>query len=167
MDLAIQHTFPMSPRAFWDLTNDPTYIAHTDRVSGVTRETLEERVEPDGRRYLRARWTSRERLPALVAKVVGADHLTYELIQHIDDERMRLEWEIIPPISAGRFTGSGVYVVEAAPGGCVRRVDGRIKVDVPLVGRKIEERVAEEVERGYQRAAEGALAWHREHGAGT
>ena len=161
MRLDNQHFVPTDPRTWWELMEDPEFLAATDANSGVLRETL--RNEPgagrDGRRLLHVRWSSQRELPGVVKRVLGADHLSYELVQHMDDENLRLDWEIVPPVSKDRFEGSGTFWIEAAPGGCVRHVRGAIDIRIPIVGGRIEKMLAAEISKGHAANAKTAQDW--------
>jgi hypothetical protein len=161
MRIDAEHFVPVSPAAWWALMEDPAFLAQADAGSGVLREVL--RNEPgagrDGRRLLRVRWTSQRDLPGVVRAVLGAERLSYELVQHLDDARFHLWWEIVPPISRERCQGGGAFWLEAARGGAVRKVSGEIAVRIPLVGGQIEKLLATEIAKGHERNAQAAAAW--------
>lgn len=166
MRIEAEHFVPAEPRAYWDLMEDPEFLAATDANSGVLRETL--RDEPgagqDGRRLLHVRWTSARELPGVVKKVLGANHLSYELVQHMDDVGLRLTWELIPPISRDRVDGGGEFWIEPALGGCVRKVTGSIDVRIPIVGGRIEKLLAAEISKGHAANAKTATDWLKRKG---
>ncbi len=166
MRLDTEHFVPTDPATWWNLMEDPAFLADTDANSGVTRETLHN--DPgegrDGRRLLHVRWTSQRKLPGVVKKVLGADKLSYELIQHMDDERFHMLWEIVPPVSKDRFEGSGEFWIEPAPGGCVRKVTGLIEIKIPIVGGRIEKMLAAEISKGHAANAKTALDWLKRKG---
>ncbi len=166
MKLDTEHFVPTDPSTWWNLMEDAAFLADTDRNSGVTRETLAN--DPgkgrDGRRLLHVRWTSQRELPGVVKKVLGADYLSYELIQHMDDERFHMIWEIVPPISKDRFHGEGEFWLEEAPGGTVRKVTGSIDIRIPIVGGRIEKLLAAEISKGHAANAKTAMDWLKTQG---
>jgi hypothetical protein len=166
MRLDAEHFVPTDPAIWWNLMEDPTFLAATDANSGVDRETI--RNEPGagegGRRLLHVRWTSQRELPGVVKKVLGADRLSYELIQHMDDERFHMRWEIVPPISRDRFHGAGEFWLEAVEGGCIRRVTGSIEIRLPIVGGRIESLLATEISKGHAANAKTATDWLKRGG---
>jgi len=166
MRLDSRHFIPCDPRVFWDLLEDPAFLASSDSLSGVLREILEDTpgAGRDGRRLLRVRWTSQRDLPGVVKRVLGSDHLSYELQQHMDDEAMHLHWHIVPPISPDRFMGGGEFWVEPVPGGCQRRVTGEIEVKLRLVGGRIEKMLAAEISKGHEKGAQAAARWLNSRG---
>lgn len=161
MRIDAEHFVPTDPRTWWELMEDPAFLAATDANSGVTRLTLHNNpgAGRDGRRLLHVRWTSQRELPGVVRKVLGADHLSYELVQHMDDQRFHMWWEIVPPISKDRFHGAGEFWLEPAPGGCVRKVTGAIDIQLPLVGGTIEKLLAAEIAKGHEANARTAREW--------
>jgi hypothetical protein len=161
MRLDTEHYVPAEPKTWWDLMEDPGFLAASDNNSGILRETLCNDVGAgkDGRRLLHVRWTSQRELPGVVKKVLKADRLSYELIQHMDDERLHMLWEVVPPISKDRFHGAGEFWIEPAPGGCVRKVTGKIEVRIPIVGGRIEKMLAAEISKGHAANAKTATDW--------
>lgn len=161
MRLNAEHFVPAEPKDYWDLMENPTFLAATDANSGLLRETLRDEPGADegGRRLLHVRWTSKRELPRMVKKVLGADHLSYELIQHMDDERFHMHWEIVPPVSKDRFDGTGEFWLEPAPGGCVRKVTGTIDIRIPIVGARIEKALAAEISKSHAANAKTATEW--------
>jgi hypothetical protein len=166
MRLDAEHFVPTDPQTWWNLMEDPEFLASTDANSGIIRETL--RNEPgagrDGRRLLHVRWTSQRELPGVVQKVLKAERLSYELIQHMDDERHHMIWEIVPPVSKDRFEGHGEFWLEAREGGTVRKVTGLIEIKIPIVGGRIEKMLAAEISKGHEANARTAMAWLKRKG---
>jgi hypothetical protein len=161
MRLEAEHFVPADPATYWELMEDPEFLAATDANSGLLRETLKDQAGAgrDGRRLLHVRWTSQRKLPRVVKKVLGADRLRYELIQHMDDAGFRMSWEIVPPISKDRFDGTGEFWIEPAPGGCVRKVTGSIDIRLPIVGGRIEKMLAAEISKSHAANAKTATEW--------
>ena len=52
-----------------------------------------------------------------------------------------------------RFSGSGTTRVVAKAGGCERIIAGDLTIRVPILGRKMEQRLISDVASGYERAA--------------
>lgn len=161
MRIEAQHAIPAPPKAYWSLMEDPAFLAAADAGSDMVREVL--RDEPgagrEGRRLLHVRWTSQRELPGVMRKILGADRLSYELVQHLDDERFHLTWELIPPVSRDRCQGGGAFWLEPTATGCVRRVDGSVSISIPFVGGQIEKLLAGEIAKGHARNAEAAVKW--------
>ncbi len=162
MKMDIRHKFPCAAKHLWNLTNNPVFVAGTDERARVEKTVVEESTEPDGRRFQRVRFTSRVPLTPVAAKLLNASHLTYDQLQWIKDDDLYLDWEVLPPISTKRFKAVGEYRI--LPRGeneesCERVITGNIDVGVPLVGRRIEETVVNEIRRSYDLAAEFTLEW--------
>jgi predicted enzyme involved in methoxymalonyl-ACP biosynthesis len=64
-----------------------------------------------------------------------------------------LQWSIEPMVLQDRFSGSGTTRVVAKAGGCERIIAGDLTIRVPILGRKMEQRLISDVASGYDRAA--------------
>lgn len=166
MRIEAQHAIPAPAAAYWSLMEDPAFLAAADAGSSIVREVL--RNEPGagrgGRRLLHVRWTSQRELPGVLRKVLGAERLSYELVQHLDDAAFHLWWEVIPPVSRDRCQGGGAFWLEPTATGCWRRVEGGVTVSLPLVGGQIEKLLAGEIAKGHARNAEMAIRWLTKRG---
>ncbi len=155
------HRFSASARRYWSATDTDTCNADIDRATAVTRETLEE-TRLTGRRRQRVRSVPDRRLPGVVARAIGSDRLV--LIQELDydDEKLVLKFRAIPEARkvAGSVRCEGTLTVrDRGDGTCERVVKGEISVAIPLVGRKIEKQVVDQLTDGYDRNAKAISAW--------
>ena len=71
----------------------------------------------------------------------------------------------VPMVLAKQFTGNGTTTVRAAEGGSERLIEGELVVRVPVLGKQMEAKLVESVEKSYAQAAELALTMLRERAA--
>lgn len=156
--LSIRHRFPCSVDTFWEMFWDEEYEAMVSEAAAVERETLEDRMEGEVR-VLVSRTTPDRELPVAVAKVIGANKLIYTQTTRFDRAASRLSWEVQPNVMADKVTAKGLFEVRPTDEGCERSVAGEIEVRVPLIGRRVEKAIVEDVSRNYDEAAKASLRW--------
>lgn len=154
MKLKLTQDFPdCTPEQLWDVFLDPRFDERLKAESGVQRELLEKRDE-DGVTVIRRRVISDKKIPRLMQKALGADRIEYEQTSRLDRSKSTLEWTIQPAMMAERISIAGVTTITSTGSGCQRVIDGDISIRIALVGKKMEKRLAENIEETYTRAAE-------------
>lgn len=151
MDFRIAHRFPCSPEVYWKTTHDPEYerLSRGDDVDTDLLETREEgHVTVERRRV-----SPRKPLPPLMARGVGRDRLSYVQEVRFDNQAYSSVWKVISDVLPDKVRCGGTSRVVAVPGGCERIMEGRIEVDVFMVGGAIEKHILGELQRGYDNAA--------------
>lgn len=145
------------------LFGDDYQLAMAERAR-ITRTVIEARDEPD-RRFRRIRIETQRSLPAPIAKLLGRSNLSYELQETYEDATMTMTWRVIPSALADRITAEGVYQLVASdePGGCIRIVEGRVEVTLPVVGKRIEKLIGSELESSYEKGTDFAREWMLEN----
>lgn len=152
MKFSLPHTFDCDPATLWSITDDPEFERRLGERSDTGRELLDERID-GGVRYVRRRITANRELPAAMKKVLGSDQITYtqETWRPVDGNELR--WKITPMVLAGKFTGEGTTTVTAIPTGCRRIIAGELRIAVPLIGAKMEQKLVDDVRASYEKAA--------------
>src|SRR5262249_3464774 len=98
-------------------------------------------------------------LPGIVKKIVGGD-LGYTERSKLNKATNRMDVSIEPTLMKERTKIQGIYSVESIGPGKVRPTfEGDIEVEIPLVGRKVEATVLEDVKRSYDIAADVTREW--------
>ena len=149
----IEHELPASAERVWALVVSDDFNSELYRRVNVDRELVSEREE-DGlvRRVVRS--TSRRQLPAFVKKLIGGDLGFVERIEWRRGET-RLALTVEPSLMARRTRFASTVAVEPLAGDRSLRVfAGSIAVDVPLVGRRIEEGAVRDMRRIHDLAVE-------------
>ena len=157
MKLNVRHTFPCTLDVFWQMFWDDDYDRMLSESAGVTRTTLWDREEGDGRIW-RMRFTPDQELPAVMARAIGTNKLIYEQESRLDADRV-LHWDVFPAVVPDKVTARGTMKALEGRGGVDRIVDGEITVRIPLVGGRIEKAIHKSVMDSYERAAEVTLRW--------
>lgn len=153
MLIRISHTFPVSPRAYWDGTRAPELDAKIAAASEVDVDPIERRR--DGPlSYEALRLSPRKELPALAQRALGTSRFSYVQIVEGNDDTMTTTWKVVTDVIPDKVQCSGTSRVIPAGDGCERIIEGEIKVSIPLVGGVIEKVVLEQLERSYERASE-------------
>ena len=149
----IEHELPASAERVWALVVSDDFNSELYRRVDVDRELVSEREE-DGlvRRVVRS--TSRRQLPGFVKKLIGGDLGFVERIEWRRGET-RLALTVEPSLMTRRTRFASTVAVEPLAGDRSLRVfAGSIAVDVPLVGRRIEEGAVRDMRRIHDLAVE-------------
>ena len=164
MRLSMIHRFPCTPEELWAVFDDPSFNPRMSERTGVQRELLAERNDAQGY-YARWKIIANTEIPAIMQKAIGADRVSYEQESRRAAGSNTLEWKIFPMVLAKQFTGNGTTTVRAAEGGSERLIEGELVVRVPVLGKQMEAKLVESVEKSYAQAAELALTMLRERAA--
>lgn len=149
-----EHRFrAVSPAAVMAVVMDPTARAEQDRAVDVARrELLEDRDEPEVRR-LRFVVYPRRQLPAMVRAVVRGD-LSYEEELTWTKATHQVAYVIRPRLLDGKAQIDAMYeLASAGPGQVVRHYRGEVRVEVRLIGGRIERTIVEDIGRSLVVAA--------------
>ena len=104
-----------------------------------------------------------KKLPAAAAKVVGADYIYYFETSRFRRGNYSLEWEVAPSVMQDKITSRGTITLFEAGEKKVRRVlGGELRIKIFGVGRLVEKRIVEGVERKYREIAEMTQAYINE-----
>ena len=164
MRLSMTHRFPCTPEELWAVFDHPTFNPRMSEITGVQRELLAETNDERGY-YGKWRVIANTEIPAVMQKVIGADRVSYEQESRRAKGSNTLAWSIVPMVLAKQFTGNGTTTVRAAEGGSERLIEGELVVRVPVLGKQMETKLVESVEKSYAQAAELALTMLRERAA--
>ena len=85
---------------------------------------------------------------------LGIEHFEYVQEQRLDRQENTLDWKVETPFMTDRVDASGVTRVEVTDRGCRRQVDGEIRVRLPLMGKKMEQKLAERLQTSYEEAVD-------------
>jgi hypothetical protein len=153
------HDFECDIPSFWKVFFDEAYNVEMYRRIKVKERTVLERNEDDRTHSFAVKIMPARDLPGIVKKIVGGD-LGYTERSNLDKATNRMEVRIEPTLMKERTKMKGIYWLESLGAGKVRRTfEGDIEVDIPLVGRKVEATVLEDVKHSYDVAAEVTREW--------
>jgi hypothetical protein len=95
----------------------------------------------------------------VVRKLTGAN-LGYVENSTLYKAENRMPVEVVPTTLAERTHIKGVYsLASLGPGKLRRTFEGTIQIDVPLVGRRVERVILDDLTRSYAKAAECTAEW--------
>ena len=155
MRFRIEDTFETDPATYWEAFFSDAYNEGLWPALDMGWEliSLERSGDGDALEIRREQiLTPQRELPAFLRKFVqGALAYTERNVFRARDSAM--EVETIPSVVPDKLESRGVYRVEpAGPGRVVRIYEGEIRCTLPLVGKKVERHLVEEVEESYRKA---------------
>ncbi|MFU8803870.1 MAG: DUF2505 domain-containing protein [Bradymonadaceae bacterium] len=154
MRFTMSHEFSCEPPILWDIFfGHDEFERRLEEATDVRREVLRHEMQ-DGVEYSLIRCSSKRNLPAPMAKALGMKTFVFDQENWLDRDKNTLRWKVILPVMTERVRAEGTTVVTPSESGCVRTIDGEIEVRIPLVGGKMEQKVAQSVQDSYARAAE-------------
>ncbi len=155
----ITHELATDPAGFWKVfLHEPYNVELYDRI-GVKERTVLDRSEDAATVKWSVRIVPRRDLPAVVRKIVGGD-LGYTEISVLHRAENWIDVRIEPTLLRDRTKIHGRYSITPVGEKRVRRVfEGDVAVDVPLVGRKVEAVVIEDIQKSYDVAAQVTSEW--------
>ena len=155
----IVHEMEGEPELFWRIFFDDAYNAELyRRLQMKERTVLEQKETPEGRSWVVRVIPSRD-LPGFMKKIVGGDFGYIERTTFTRDKN-RLDIKIEPTMMKERTRIGGVYTIDPyAPGKLRRTFKGTVTVDLPLVGKKIEGVIIDDMQKSYATAAGVTREW--------
>jgi hypothetical protein len=156
---AITHELAATPEEFWRVFHhEPYNVELYDRI-GVKERTVLDRSEDAETIKWSVRIVPRRDLPALIKKIIGGD-LGYTEISTYYKGRDRIDVRVEPTLMKERTRIQGVYTVKPIGERRIARTfEGDIAFDMPLVARKVEATVLEDIKRSYDVAARVTAEW--------
>ena len=153
MEIRISHTFPCTPKVYWETAWNPAFERELRAEAEVDFTILEERVDAD-RTFTRTRISPRRELPLLAQKALGQTRFSYVQEVDSDNSTFTTRWRVMADILPDRLRCAGVSRIVESGTGCERLIEGAIDVSIPLLGSSVERQIVSEIERSYEKAAE-------------
>ncbi len=141
MRFTVTDEFACTPERLWELLEDGEFIKRLEERTEQRRELIEEEID-DGVCHRRIRWVSQRDIPGVMKKALGIDRLEYEHDQRIDRSEGTMHWEVTTPFVPRRVEVTGTTRVEPTDEGCRRMVEGQVQIRLPLMGKKMEQKLA-------------------------
>jgi hypothetical protein len=165
MRLYVDSHLPANAATAWEIFEGPDFQRRLEADTGLRTEVLEERQEGSVT-VRKLRYVSKSELPTVAATALGSKNLSYEQENRLDLASGKLTWVVKIPLAGDRVKASGTTVIQDAPGGSRRVVEGDVTISVPFVGGTIEKAVVGEFEKSMARAVEIAKQIMKERGLG-
>ncbi len=156
---AIRHEFTATPEAFWRVfLHEPYNVELYERIGIKERKVLDRSEDAETVKWA-VRIMPRRDLPSVVKKVVGGD-LGYTEISTYYKGKDVIDVRVEPTLMKDRTRIQGRYTVKTiGERRLLRTFEGDIAVDLPLVGRRIEAVVLDDMKRSYDVAAQVTAEW--------
>lgn len=159
MRLDFRHLFPCTAEELWSILADPVYQAEANSAASVRKELLESRAEGK-QRVERVRVHVQRELPAPMARALDTDRVSYVQEHRWRDEDLSMKWVVIPDVGAKYVQCRGDFrVANRGKGECERLITGDLTVSVPLLGGRMEKKVAEDLKANYDATAKLLLRY--------
>lgn len=156
---SITHDFDGEPAEFWRLFfHEPYNVELYDRIGVKERKILQHDEDAEKIRFSLRIMPKRD-LPGVIKKIVGGD-LGYTEISTYWKDKSLIDVRIEPTLLKERTKVNATYTIKSiGPRRFRRTFEGDIHVDLPLVGRKVEATVLEDLRRSYDVAAQVTSEW--------
>jgi hypothetical protein len=155
----IVHDFDADIERYWKVFfHEPYNVALYEQIKVKERKVLDWK-ETEGTIYRAIKIVPERDLPGFLKKIVGGD-LGYVETSTFYRDKHSMDVTVEPTLMKDRTKMKARYWLEQPQPGKVRRIfDGSIDVSVPLVGRKIEQFIVEDMKRAYDTAARVTSEW--------
>ena len=151
-EIFIEDRFSCSPQKLYDLLSNDQFDDELMKALKMGKTKQSEQKVSDGTE-LKIRLTSPDEIPAIAKKFTG-DHLSYVETRRWFDSKLSNTWQIIPEVKGATVEAKGTTDIVADGEGCIRRTKGTISVNLPLIGRKIEEMVLKTITETFKQNAD-------------
>jgi hypothetical protein len=144
--------------------SDPEYLrARLRELGGPGSDLLEHEASPDAARYRLRQGLSESDLPPIVGKVVGGD-LSIERTETLRRTSPgHYAGDVDVKIAGAPASAVGTMALDDGDDGSLFAVHADVTVNVPLLGGKIEEIVAEQVRRLLEAETAFTVRWLGSH----
>jgi hypothetical protein len=155
----ITHEFATDPETYWKVFLDEAYnVELYDRI-GVKERTTLDRSEDEKTVKWKVRIMPKRDLPGVIKKVVGGD-LGYTETSTLHKAENWIDVKIEPSLMKDRTKINARYTLTSIGDKRVRRTfEGDIHIDLPLVGKKVEAAILEDLQKSYDVAARVTTEW--------
>lgn len=155
----IEQTFRGTREKFWQVLFHPEYPATVGKLTGVKSHELLELTDHGDRITRVIRSEPKRDLPAAVRKITGAS-LVYVERATLYKAEHRQEFTVELEKLQKRADIAGRYTLEEVEPGVIRRVgDASIEIKVPLLGKRIEKAVVEDLTNSHAITAKVIQSW--------
>ncbi|HET7481941.1 MAG TPA: DUF2505 domain-containing protein [Actinomycetota bacterium] len=160
MDFSVTHHFAHDPEAVVAALLDQDFQRSLSDVESLKERHLESQEErDDGAVVRRTRCVLDVELPSAARRFIGNGDPAWieEAVWHPQEHRWT--WVVIPEIGGDLLEAEGHIEITAENGGTERVVSGRVKVNVPIYGGRVEGWIVDGIEHAYAEEAERLDQW--------
>lgn len=157
-DLA--HEFSAEPAEVANALLDPAFQASLADIGSLADRTVISQDKEGTRVVRRVRCVLDVDVKGPAQKFLGNSDPAWVEVAEWHEEEMTWHWHIEPEVAAHLLEARGTTTISASEdGGALRRIEGHVKVKVPLYGGKVEGWVVEGLEHAYDEEAERLADW--------
>jgi len=155
----IVHEFDSDPATYWKVfLHEPYNVELYDRI-GVKERTMLDRSEDAKTVKWSIRIVPKRDLPGVIKKIVGGD-LGYTEISTLYKDENYIDVKVEPSLMKDKTKIRAKYTLTPIGPKRVRRTfEGDIDISLPLVGKKVESVILEDMQRSYDIAAKVTSEW--------
>ncbi|MBQ9396819.1 MAG: DUF2505 domain-containing protein [Proteobacteria bacterium] len=150
--LLIEDRFNCSPKKLFDLLSDDQFDDELMKALKMDKKLIEKADKAEGKMF-KIHLTCAEEIPAIAKKFVG-EHLSYVETRQWKTASNSNTWSIAPEVKGANVDVKGTTEIVADGNGCIRRTKGTVSVSLPLIGKKIEEMVLQNITDTFKKNAD-------------
>jgi Protein of unknown function (DUF2505) len=137
---------------------DPAFYAEL-RLPDVEPPELVSRSVDDGCVDVHVRFMYTGRLDPIARRIVGHDQVWWVQQLQIDAAAATAALQVIPAVAMVQVTCTGTFALREQGDGCVRTLDGDLRIKVPIIGSRAERSLAPGILRRLDLEAEALNAF--------
>jgi hypothetical protein len=160
VDFSVSHHLTQPPEEVAAALLDEDFQRSLSDFESLKERTLESQTErPDGTVVRRTRCVLDIQISGAAKRFIGDGDPAWieEAVWHPD--KGEWHWVVIPEVGGNLLEAGGRVRITGEGDGTERLVTGRVKVNVPLYGGKVEGWIVDGIEHAYQEEAERLEAW--------
>jgi Protein of unknown function (DUF2505) len=139
--LAASHHFAGSIAEVCAAMGDPAFYAAL-RLPDVEPPELVSRTADGMRVDVSVRFTYTGKLDPIARRIVGHDQVSWVQQLQIDPVAASAALQVVPAVGMVPVTCTGTFTLTAEGDGCVRSLDGDLRIKVPIIGSRAEKSLA-------------------------
>lgn len=161
VDFEIAHDIPASAdRVEAALLSEDYQRSLSDLTSLADRELLSQESTDGGRVRRKIRCVLDVQLNSTAKRLVGDSDPAWIEESQWNPKTKTWDWKVIPEVGGSLLEAKGTIAIEEAGSDKVtRRVTGKVKVNIPLYGGKVEKTIVGGLERAYEEEAGRLSDW--------
>ncbi len=160
MDFHLEHSFDAPVDALAETLLDRRFQDSLGDVGSLSeRKVLSQKAEAGGRVVRRVRCVLDVDVSGMARKLMGDGDPAWVEEATWSPESFRWDWVIHPEVAGHLLSASGVVDVAGDEQRSTRRVAGRINVNVPFYGGRVEGWIRDGIEAAYEEEAARLAEW--------
>lgn len=160
MRIHVSGELETTPERAWQIYFDPQF--HLELCQTLNVESLNESVWEDTAEQLKMTYhvVARRNLPDWVKKVIPNVRIAYMATDIFNKKNQQIKMSLTPDVLPSKITGHGTWSIRTIRPGVVERTyEGDITINIPLVGRKMEEKLVPALEADFGLTNELMARW--------